>query len=67
MKKAMMKKARAYEEFCLFLAEGELTDFFESNPSPLSGVCDDDRERTAPFIDFLPEESGKSGGSPLRF
>jgi hypothetical protein len=31
------------------------------------GPCEDDRERTAPYIGMLPEESEHEGGSPLKF
>jgi hypothetical protein len=33
----------------------------------MSGPCDDDYESTSPFVDMLPEESGKENGSPLNF
>jgi hypothetical protein len=32
-----------------------------------SGPCEDDCEVTAPYVDLLPNESGKEHGSPLDF
>jgi len=35
--------------------------------SDRSGPCEDDVERTAPFVDMLPDESDSEDGSPLDF
>ena len=32
-----------------------------------SGACEDDVERTAPYISFCPDESDHEDGSPLDF
>jgi hypothetical protein len=32
-----------------------------------SGPCEDDYEAKCPYVDMLPEESGKEDGSPLKF
>jgi hypothetical protein len=33
----------------------------------MCGPCEDDHPITAPYIEMMPEESGKEDGSPLRF
>lgn len=44
---------------------GEFEKLLESNKR--SGPCDDDYERTTPWIDMLPEETDGEDVSPLKF
>lgn len=49
------------DEFESPIPEFESLDRFNNRAGP----CDDDCERTAPYIGMLPDESGKEDGSPI--